>query len=143
MFCALMLGLLGKGTHSGSWRSSSVIKFIPGCTCANGKSASAWILSNTITWTPVRSFGFENGHSFCCHQQLREATVAEGVKASFGHKPLKQKKTWSRIHMPCWGLSWRQGCDSFMFLNIDFKISANWAAKDTVSTLTTPPLTRK
>ena len=74
MFCALMLGLLGKGTHSGSWRSRSVIKSIPGCTCANGKSASAWILSNTITaitWTPVRSFGFENGHSFCCHQQLR------------------------------------------------------------------------
>ena len=111
MFCALMLGLLGKGTHSGSWRSRSVIKSIPGCTCANGKSASAWILSNTITWTPVRSFGFENGHSFCCHQQLREATLVEGIQSSFGHKPLKQKKTWSRIHMPCWGLSWRQGCD--------------------------------
>ena len=29
MFCALMLGLLGKGTHSGSWRSRSVIKFHP------------------------------------------------------------------------------------------------------------------
>ena len=28
--------------------------------------------------------------------------------------------------MPCWKLSWRQGCDSFMFLNIDFKISTNF-----------------